>query len=166
MEKSAFKTTLAHGPGQPVGGKNVKNLGEKLLKAMLLKRSATHGTVSGRDTGGSAVAVLPDPITSPGDGIGCAERTDALNKNEAMIAVPTIDLKKRWGKGERDRTTLMGGLRQAGTILAAGLVQSQIERHIIRCHNRSDSPATTNHPEIAAEDHETSCLVNLVSEVK
>src|SRR5215472_6880857 len=109
MEKSALKTTLAHGPGQPAGGTNGKNLGEKLLKAMLLKSSTTHGTVSGRGTGGSAVAVLADPITSPGGGIGCAERTDALNTNAAMIAVPTIELKKGCGKVKRDRTTFIWG---------------------------------------------------------
>jgi hypothetical protein len=136
MEKSALKTTLAHGPGHPVGGINVKTLGEKLLKAMLLKSAATQGTVSGRGTGGSAVAVLPDPITSPGAGIGCEERIDALNKNEAMIAVPTIDFKKRWGKVKIDRMTFICGLRQAGRILAAGFVESQIERPTIHCQRR------------------------------
>ena len=71
---------------------------------------------------------MPDPITSPGAGIGCEERIDALNKNEAMIAVPTIDFKKRWGKVKIDRMTFICGLRQAGRILAAGFVESQIEK--------------------------------------
>src|SRR5215471_12960514 len=94
MEKSALKTTLAHGPGQPAGGRNVKNLGEKLLKAMLLKSSTTHGVVSGRGTGGSANAVLADPITSACDGLDCWERTDVVNEKTAMIEVATTDLRR------------------------------------------------------------------------
>src|SRR5215471_3169204 len=95
MEKSALKTTLAHGPGQPAGGRNVKNLGEKLLKAMLLKSSTTHGTVFGRGIGGSANAVLADPITSPDDGLGFSERTDVVSRKIARIDIPTTDLRRK-----------------------------------------------------------------------
>src|SRR5215472_11174503 len=94
MEKSALKTTLAHGPGQPAGGTNGKNLGEKLLKAMLLKSSTTHGTVFGRGTEGSANAVLADPITSADDGVDCSERTDVVNKKTTRIDIPTTDLRR------------------------------------------------------------------------
>src|SRR5215471_9460812 len=94
MEKSALKTTLAHGPGQPAGGRNEKNLGEKLAKAMLLKSSTTHGTVFGRGTGGSANAVLADPITSACDGLDCWERTDVVSKKTTRIDVPTTDLRR------------------------------------------------------------------------
>src|SRR6185312_1793640 len=72
MEKSAFKTTLAQGPGQPAGGVNENGLGEKSAKAKLLNSVTTHGVVFGRGTGGSAVAVLAEPITRPGGGIVCA----------------------------------------------------------------------------------------------
>jgi hypothetical protein len=71
MEKSAFKTTLAHGPGH--AGVKENGLGEKSAKAKLLNSVTTQGVVSGRGTGGSAVAVLAEPITSPGGGIGWAE---------------------------------------------------------------------------------------------
>src|SRR5215831_1762281 len=59
---------------------------------MLLKSSTTHGTVFGRGTGGSANAVLADPITSSCDGLDCWERTDVVNKNKTRIDVPTTDL--------------------------------------------------------------------------
>src|SRR6476646_6000543 len=71
MEKSAFKTTLAQGPGH--AGVKENGLGEKSAKAKLLNSVTTQGVVSGRATGGSAVAVLPEPITNPGGGIGWAE---------------------------------------------------------------------------------------------
>lgn len=72
MLKSASNTTLAHGPGHAAGGVKENNLGEKFAKAILLKSETTHGVVPGRGTGGSAVAVLADPICKPGGGI-CAK---------------------------------------------------------------------------------------------
>src|SRR4029077_1904758 len=73
---------------------------------MLSKSCTTHGTVFGRGTGGSANAVLADPITSPGDGISCAERTHALNKNTAGLKVPTTDSRRM-----KCRFVFIGGLR-------------------------------------------------------
>jgi hypothetical protein len=81
MEKSAFKTTLAHGPGQ--AGVKENGLGEKSAKAKLLNSVTTQGVVSGRAMGGSAVAVLPEPITNPGGGIGWAEIAPAANTRQA-----------------------------------------------------------------------------------
>src|SRR5215468_7321720 len=78
MPKSASSTTLAHGPGQAAGGVKEKNLGEKLANAILVNRETTHGVVLGRDTGGSAVAVLADPICNPGGGI-CAKLVVAVS---------------------------------------------------------------------------------------
>src|SRR6185312_1649387 len=85
MEKSAFNTTLAHGPGQPAGGVNENGLGEKSAKATLLNSVTKQGGVSGRVSGGSAVAVFPDPITRPGDGIVWAESAPAASSRPAMI---------------------------------------------------------------------------------
>jgi hypothetical protein len=73
MEKSAFKTIFAHGPGHPAGGAKENGLGEKSAKAKLLNKVTTQGVVLGRANAGSAVAVLPEPITSPGGGMGWAE---------------------------------------------------------------------------------------------
>jgi hypothetical protein len=81
MEKSAFNTTLAHGPGH--AGVNENGLGEKSAKAKLLNSVTTQGVVSGRATGGSAVAVLAEPITNPGGGIGWAEIAVAANTRQA-----------------------------------------------------------------------------------
>jgi len=81
MEKSAFKTTFAHGPGH--AGVKENGLGEKSAKAKLLNSVTTQGVVSGRTTGGSAVAVLAEPITSPGGGIGWAEIAVAANTRQA-----------------------------------------------------------------------------------
>ena len=61
---------------------------------MLLKSSTTHGVVFGRGTGGSANAVLADPITSACDGLVCWERTDVVNKKTARIDVATTDLRR------------------------------------------------------------------------
>src|SRR3954447_4974965 len=85
MEKSAFNTTLAHGPGH--AGVKENGLGEKSAKAKLLKSVTTHGVVSGRATGGSAVAVLAEPITSPGGGIGWAEIAVAASTMQAVINI-------------------------------------------------------------------------------
>jgi hypothetical protein len=85
MEKSAFKTTLAHGPGH--AGVKENGLGEKSAKAKLLKSVTTQGVVSGRATGGSAVAVLPEPITSPGGGIGWAEIAPAASARQAATNI-------------------------------------------------------------------------------
>jgi hypothetical protein len=81
MEKSAFKITLAHGPGH-VGLKE-NGLGEKSAKAKLLNSVTTQGVVLGRAIGGSAVAVLPEPITSPGGGMGWAEIAAAASITQA-----------------------------------------------------------------------------------
>jgi hypothetical protein len=91
MEKSAFNTTLAHGPGH--AGVNEKGLGEKSAKAKLLKSVTTQGVVSGRATGGSAVAVLPEPITKPGGGIGCAEIAVAASARQAATNIFAEDNK-------------------------------------------------------------------------
>src|SRR6185437_1532289 len=85
MEKSAFNTTLAHGPGQPAGGVNENSLGEKSAKAILLNSVTTQGVVSGRVIGGSPVAVFPDPMTRPGGGIVWAERAPAASSRQATM---------------------------------------------------------------------------------
>jgi len=64
---------LAQGAGQAAGGEKENNSGEKLAKAILLKSCTTHGVVSGRGTGGSAVAVFGEPITRTGAGNFLAE---------------------------------------------------------------------------------------------
>src|SRR5690348_5370748 len=87
MEKSAFKTTFCHGPGQSAGGVKVNGLGLKSAKTSLLKSVTTHGIVSGRGTAGSAVAVLADPITRPGTGMLCAKSMEATNKKLAVITI-------------------------------------------------------------------------------
>jgi|SRR5882724_1317441 len=83
MEKSAFSTTLAQGPGQSAGGVKENAWSEKSAKVKPLNRVTTQGVVAGRVTGGSAVAVLADPITNPGGGMGCARPAHAL----AMITM-------------------------------------------------------------------------------
>jgi hypothetical protein len=85
MEKSAFKTTLAHGPGH--AGVKENGLGEKSAKEKLLNSVTTQGVVSGRATGGSAVAVLAEPITNPGGGIGWAEIALAASARQAAMKV-------------------------------------------------------------------------------
>src|ERR1051326_4256048 len=85
MEKSAFNTTLAHGPGH--AGVKENGLGEKSANAKLLKSVTTQGVVSGRATGGSAVAVFAEPITNPGGGMGCAERAVAANTMQAAANI-------------------------------------------------------------------------------
>jgi hypothetical protein len=74
---------LAQGPGQPAGGANENGLGEKSAKAKLLNNVTTHGVVFGRGTGGSAVAVLAEPITKPGGGIVCAASRLAASRRHA-----------------------------------------------------------------------------------
>ena len=91
MEKSAFKTTLAHGPGH--AGVKENGLGEKSAKAKLLKSVTTQGVVSGRAMGGSAVAVLAEPITSPGAGIGWAETALAASTRQAAANILTKENK-------------------------------------------------------------------------
>src|SRR6266702_7009880 len=83
MEKSAFRTTLAHGPGQPAGGAKENAWSEKSANTNPVNNGTTQGVVAGRVTGGSAVAVFADPITSPGGGIVCARLAHAL----AMITM-------------------------------------------------------------------------------
>jgi hypothetical protein len=85
MEKSAFKTTLAHGPGH--AGVNENGLGEKSAKEKLLNSVTTQGVVSGRAMGGSAVAVLAEPITNPGGGIGWAEIALAASARQAAMNI-------------------------------------------------------------------------------
>jgi hypothetical protein len=68
-------------------------LGEKSAKAKLLKSVTTHGVVSGRATGGSAVAVLPEPITKPGGGIGWADIAVAANTMQAATNIFAEDNK-------------------------------------------------------------------------
>src|SRR5471032_985478 len=85
MEKSAFNTTLAHGPRH--AGANEHGLGEKSAKAKLLNSATTQGVVLGRATGGSAVAVLPEPITNPGGGIGWAEIAAAASTKQAAMNI-------------------------------------------------------------------------------
>jgi hypothetical protein len=85
MEKSAFNTTLAHGPEH--AGVNENGLGEKSAKAKLLNSVTTQGVVLGRAMGGSAVAVLPEPITNPGGGIGWAETAAAARTRHAAMNI-------------------------------------------------------------------------------
>src|SRR4029077_8422600 len=85
MEKSAFKTTLAHGPGH--AGVKENGLGEKFAKATLLNSVTTQGVVLGRAMGGSAFAVLAEPITNPGDGIGWAETAPAESTRQAALNI-------------------------------------------------------------------------------
>jgi hypothetical protein len=85
MEKSAFKITLAHGPGQAAGGVNENGLGEKSANAKLLNSVTTQGVVFGRVIGGSAVAVFPDPTTRPGGGMVCAEIAVAASSRLATL---------------------------------------------------------------------------------
>ena len=58
------------GPWSGACRREGKWLGEKSAKAKLLNSVTTHGVVFGLAIGGSAVAVLPEPITNPGGGIG------------------------------------------------------------------------------------------------
>src|SRR5689334_1821079 len=85
MEKSAFNTTLAHGPGH--AGVKENGLGEKSAKEKLLNSVTTHGVVLGRAMGGSAVAVLAEPITNPGGGIGWAEIAPAASARQAAMNI-------------------------------------------------------------------------------
>src|SRR5579859_7826564 len=85
MEKSAFNTTLAHGPVH--AGVKENGLGEKSAKAKLLNSVTTQGVVLGRATGGSAVAVLAEPITNPGGGISWAEAAAAASTRLAATNI-------------------------------------------------------------------------------
>src|SRR5690349_867019 len=85
MEKSAFKTILAHGPVH--AGVKENGLGEKSAKEKLLNSVTTQGVVLGRARGGSAVAVLAEPITNPGDGIGWAETAPAASTRPAAMNI-------------------------------------------------------------------------------
>src|SRR5215469_2417523 len=67
IEKLAVSTTFAHGPGQAAGGVYWKGLGLKSANLKLLNSETTQGVVFGRGTGGSAVAVLGEPICSWAD---------------------------------------------------------------------------------------------------
>jgi hypothetical protein len=68
-------------------------LGEKSAKAKLLNSVTTQGVVLGRAMGGSAVAVLPEPITSPGGGIGWAEIATAASTRPAATNIFTEENK-------------------------------------------------------------------------
>src|SRR5215471_8901606 len=92
MEKSASRTTFAHGPGQDAGGVKENNLGEKSAKAILLKSCTTQGVVCGRGTGGSAVAVFGEPITNPGAGMACAELAAAASMSMAITKALAADI--------------------------------------------------------------------------
>src|SRR5215467_457425 len=92
MEKSASRTTFAHGPGQDAGGANENNLGEKFAKAILLKSCTTQGVVRGRGTGGSAVAVLGEPICKPGSGMACPELATAASMTMAIMKNLAADI--------------------------------------------------------------------------
>jgi hypothetical protein len=87
MEISAFRTTLAHGPGQPEGGVKENGLGEKSANATLLNKGTMQGVVLGRGTAGSAVAVLAEPITSPGGGMVCAEIALVMSMRHAIANI-------------------------------------------------------------------------------
>src|SRR5579871_5051415 len=87
MEKSAFKTTLAHGPGHPAGGVKENGLGEKSAKTKLLNNVTTQGVVAGRGRVGSAVAVLPEPITNPGGGIVWADIALAVSIRQTIANI-------------------------------------------------------------------------------
>src|SRR5579863_7014411 len=106
MEKSAFKTTLAHGPGQ-AGGVKEKDFGEKSANAMALKSGTTHGVLSGRGTAGSAVAVLADPITSPGGGMVCARPAHPPKNIPAIKSVLAVDFQNDLGTNGRGDAFLM-----------------------------------------------------------
>src|ERR1051326_5600721 len=90
MEKSAFRTTLAQGPGHAAGGVNENGLGEKFAKATLLNSVTTQGAVLGRGTGGSAVAVLAEPMTKPGDGMGWAFSAPPASRRQAAANIPGL----------------------------------------------------------------------------
>src|SRR6476661_5588486 len=107
MEKSAFSMTLAQGPGH--AGVKENGLGEKSAKAKLLNSVTTQGVVSGRATGGSAVAVLPEPITNPGGGIGWAETAPAASTRQAPTNIFTEETKmdRRVGTAGECMTTSM-----------------------------------------------------------
>jgi hypothetical protein len=130
MEKSAFKTTLAQGPGH--AGEKENGLGEKSAKAKLLNSVTTHGVVLGRATGGSAVAVLPEPITDPGGGIGWAEIALAASTRQAATNI--------FAEGnEMDRSdgaegTCMTTSKDEGQILISSLRRVKRERCVsTRC---------------------------------
>src|SRR5260221_13485557 len=94
MEKSAFRTTLAQGPGQSAGGVKKNAWSEKSAKANPLNSDTTQGVVAGRVTGGSAVAVFADPICSPGGGMGCARLALALatiTMARSVLVIEKID---------------------------------------------------------------------------
>lgn len=92
MEKSASRITLAHGPGHAAAGAKENNFGEKSLKAMLLKSGTTQGVVSGRGTGGSAVAVLAEPICEPGAGMAWAA---LITESSAMVAISALNVERK-----------------------------------------------------------------------
>jgi hypothetical protein len=91
MEISAFRTTLAHGPGQPEGGVKENGLGEKSANATLLNKETTQGVVVGRGTVGSAVAVLAEPITSPGGGMVCAEIALVMSMRNVAASIFVVE---------------------------------------------------------------------------
>lgn len=93
MEKSASKTTLAQGPGHCAGGVTEKGFGEKSANVIAVKSGTVQGVVLGLVTGGSAVAVLADPIVKPGAGMLCAATPLAKNNTSAAIQATFIALR-------------------------------------------------------------------------
>jgi hypothetical protein len=111
MEKSAFKTTFAHGPGHPAGGANENGLGEKSAKTTLLNKVTTQGVVLGRARAGSADAVFPEPITNPGGGMGWAEI--ALAASIRLAATNIFAVKKKGVRFVAEKTCIAASMVRA-----------------------------------------------------
>jgi hypothetical protein len=111
MEKSAFKTTLAHGPGHPEGGVKENGLVEKSAKTKLLNNVTVQGVVFGRAMVGSAVAVFPEPITNPGGGMVWAEI--ALAASSRLAAANSFAVKKKDLCLEAERTFITTSMVRA-----------------------------------------------------
>src|SRR5215469_2463638 len=83
--KSITRITLAHGPGQFSGGAYWNGLMLKSANSRFEKSWTTQGFSFGCDTGGSAVAVLPEPITKLPE--FCAAAEEPNNSIEKSIAI-------------------------------------------------------------------------------
>src|SRR5215469_397425 len=114
MEKSALRTTLLHGPGQPAGGVKVNEWREKSAKTKLLKSWTTHGVVSGRGTGGSAVAVFAQPITRPGGGMVWADMTLATSSRPVAARILVTLLTRRVVSSLGLQVTFIGSSKKVG----------------------------------------------------
>src|SRR5258708_7333058 len=105
MEKSASRTTLAHGPGHAEAGVNENGLGGKSAKGKMLKKVTSQGGVAGGATGESAGAVLAEPMTSPGGGMTWAGAADIIRKNSArtrMVFRGRVELVSKNLRGRGD----------------------------------------------------------------